>query len=279
MSDGHSRVGLALLQVRKGLAPYVESHMTRKYGVDWKRSASGIAGSVTGGGRLDAYALLKTVVDQWRSVFEEAFDDRGARNIVGAALDLRNKHAHAATGFTDFEAIDALGNLVKLLGLVGASKEQAAVLELWEQQRDDRSGADRGGKDASDDPTPAPRPRQRSSRSDIAPGKRGADSGALFVQVLGDAGFKRTYYGPILLTRKNFRGAAPKRQIDCLDGTGVEIFLDGKRILARRRTGCPPCRIDGIPMKVGVRTPIGAGDHRLEIAGLSLSMTTLLESP
>ena len=252
--------------------------MQKKYGDNWQHFTSSVGGSPHTKGTLDAYALLKTILDQWRPVFQGIFGHRSARNIVGTALDVRNQHAHAATPFNDFDAIDALGTLVKLLDLVGASKERSTVLNLWQEQRHNgaRSPRAKVGSITSVGRRSALRQRGVRGRADE---KQHIESGgnSLFIQ-LNSTGFKRTYYGPVVLTRNNFRGAAAKSAIDHLNGTGVELRRDGQHISAIRMKGCPPCRIDGVPMRVGVAKRLRPGDHRFEIAGISLNLTTLLES-
>jgi Swt1-like HEPN len=266
--DGHGRVGQALLQVQKGLRPFVEAHMKDKYGADWQTLLDADVPTIHRRRTLDAHSLLKIVVDHWRPVFSKTLRDRDARNIVGSALDLRNRYAHAAVEFTDFEALDALGTLIKLLTIVEATKEHATVLQLWQAQRRDEAGSIETTNDTVD--------RRSSSAGGRPSGRAGAQSNSLVVELVGPTGFKRTYYGPIVLTRSSFRGAAPKRDIDRLDGTGLEVWRDGNKIFVCRQKQCPPCRIDGAPIRIGVRQHLDPGEHRLEIIGVSLQLTAAL---
>jgi hypothetical protein len=79
------RVQEGLYHLTRGLRPSVEARMKGKYGPNWLQYASRAQGS--SGGTLDAYALLKTMIDQWREVFEDAFP----RNI-------RSQECHFSLG-------------------------------------------------------------------------------------------------------------------------------------------------------------------------------------
>ena len=90
------RVEDALKALRRGLAPFVEARMKGKHGDDWRKLASRASGGDQSG-PLDTYGLLKTIVDNWRFTFDEAFGQRDrfkVRNFVSTALDARNATAH-----------------------------------------------------------------------------------------------------------------------------------------------------------------------------------------
>jgi hypothetical protein len=82
------RVQDGLFHLRKGLAPFVEARMKRARGQDWLRMASRAAGGDPDEA-LDAYGLLKTMIDNWRDAFDEAFtraEKHKARNFASMAL-------------------------------------------------------------------------------------------------------------------------------------------------------------------------------------------------
>jgi Swt1-like HEPN len=111
VSEGHVRVGKVLLIVQAALRPFVIEQMNDRYGENWPEMANPLGGSQTKDAQFDVYALLKIIIDQWRELFFSVFSNRSARSVVGAALDVRNRHAHASRPFDDFEALDALSDL------------------------------------------------------------------------------------------------------------------------------------------------------------------------
>lgn len=144
MTPDHSatdRVRKALDHLRLGLSSFVEAWMKKRHGADWGKFASRAHGSDQNGS-LDAYGLLKTIVDNWRHTFEEAFQQRErfkVRNFVSTALDARNATAHLTLPLQDEEALRYLDAIHELLKAVKApDAEQAAIKALYEAQR--RSG-------------------------------------------------------------------------------------------------------------------------------------------
>src|SRR5687768_4873716 len=86
------RVQDALYHLQRGLAPFVEARMKAIHGAKWLHYASRAHGSETNA-PLDAYGLLKTMVDRWREVFDESFgrnDKHKVRNFTSMALEARN---------------------------------------------------------------------------------------------------------------------------------------------------------------------------------------------
>lgn len=144
------RVHDALFHVRKGLLPFVEGRMTKVHGPNWLRYASRAAGGRPDDA-LDAYGLLKTIIDSWRDVFDEAFgrnDKHRARNFVSVALDARNAVSHLTLALADDEALNYLNAMHHLLRLAKAPEAEVAELRrLYEEQR--RAGVA---------PEPAPKP-------------------------------------------------------------------------------------------------------------------------
>lgn len=123
---------------------------------------------------LDNYGLLKTMIDQWRDVFDDAFgrnDKHRARNFVSTALEARNATYHLSLALQDDEALRYLDAMHQLLRVTkSAEAEIAEVKRLYDEQRRDGLGAPAGA------PTPAastwPSPRRRRSRRPTARARR-----------------------------------------------------------------------------------------------------------
>lgn len=115
-----------------------DSRPSSKRGANWLHYAS----RATGGSpkaKLDAYGLLKTIVDNWRDVFDDAFgrsDKHKARNFTSMALEARNAISHLAIGLQDDEALRYLDAMHQLLKLVKAPAGEIAELKkLYDAQR------------------------------------------------------------------------------------------------------------------------------------------------
>ncbi len=132
------RVQDALFHVRKGLTPFVEARMTKVHGARWLHYASRASGGRPDDA-LDAYGLLKTMIDSWREVFDEAFgrnEKHRARNFVSVALDARNAVSHLTLALADDEALRYLDAMHHLLRLAKAPDGEVAELRrLYEEQR------------------------------------------------------------------------------------------------------------------------------------------------
>jgi hypothetical protein len=130
------RVEDALKVLRRGLTPFVETRMKSKHGEDWRKLASRAAGGDQSA-PLDVYGLLKTLVDNWRYTFDEAFAQRErfkVRNFVSTALDARNATAHLTLDMQDAEALRYLDAIHALL-LAVKSDEAAEAKLLYDEQR------------------------------------------------------------------------------------------------------------------------------------------------
>lgn len=134
--DALRRVRDGLDHLRDGITPFVTARMTKARGLEWTRYTSRAAGHHGDG--LDAYALLKTMLDNWRDAFEEAFPAREkqrARNFASMSLEARNAVAHLTLPLA---ADEALRYLDAMHGLLRATKapeaEVAALKRLWEEQ-------------------------------------------------------------------------------------------------------------------------------------------------
>jgi predicted AAA+ superfamily ATPase len=155
--DTLRRVQNGLFHLQKGLAPFVEARMKSKHGVNWLHYASRATGSGPNA-KLDAYGLLKTIVDNWRDVFDDAFgraDKHKARNFTSMALEARNAISHLAIGLQDDEALRYLDAMHQLLKVVKAPNHEVSELKrLYDAQR--ASGVPSAPR--SDAPTPSAPP-------------------------------------------------------------------------------------------------------------------------
>lgn len=131
------RVRDALDQLQIGLAPFVEAWMKKKHGAGWRAQASQARGS-DADGPLDSYAQLKTILDNWRFTFEEAFAQRERhklRNFVSVAFEARNATSHLTLPLQDTDALRYLDAMHELLKAVKSEDAAAAVKTLYDQQR------------------------------------------------------------------------------------------------------------------------------------------------
>ncbi|WP_287994534.1 DUF499 domain-containing protein [Acidiphilium sp.] len=132
------RVQGALYHLRRGLAPFVETRMKARYGAQWLANASRAAGGDPRAS-LDEYGMLKTMIDQWRDVFDEAFvrsEKQRVRTFVSTALDARNATAHLSIPMQDNEALRYLDAVDNLLRAVKAPEaEIAEARRLYDDQR------------------------------------------------------------------------------------------------------------------------------------------------
>jgi hypothetical protein len=107
--DSNQRINQALLMLTKVLQPYVEKRVREFYRGNWQQNLSVAAGTdVTK--PLDAYALLKTMIDNWQSVFRDALKPI-VRNHVSLALSARNDVAHAGGTIADADAISYMRSM------------------------------------------------------------------------------------------------------------------------------------------------------------------------
>src|SRR5258705_4669216 len=132
------RVQGGLYHLQRGLAPFVEARMKLAHGANWLNHASRAAGG-SPKSPLDAYGLVKTMIDRWREVFDDAFgrnDKHKARNFASMALEARNAISHLAIGLQDDEALRYIDAMHQLLRLVKAPANEVAELKkLYDAQR------------------------------------------------------------------------------------------------------------------------------------------------
>jgi Swt1-like HEPN len=132
------RVQGGLYHLQKGLTPFVEARMKLTHGASWLNYASRASGGAPNA-PLDAYGLVKTMIDRWREVFDDAFgrnDKHKARNFASMALEARNAISHLAIGLQDDEALRYIDAMHQLLKLVKAPASEVAELKkLYDAQR------------------------------------------------------------------------------------------------------------------------------------------------
>ena len=90
----NQRINQALLLLTKVLQPYVEKRLREVYRGNWQQNLS-VAAGTNPSKPLDAYALLKTMLDNWQTAFRDGLKPI-VRNHVSLALSARNEMAHAA---------------------------------------------------------------------------------------------------------------------------------------------------------------------------------------
>jgi hypothetical protein len=153
------RVQGGLYHLRRGIAAFVETRMKARHGDKWLHHASRAAGG-SPNAALDEYGLLKTMIDQWRDVFDEAFsrtEKHRVRNFVSTALEARNATSHLSIPLQDDEALRYLDATHQLLRAVKAPDAEIAELKrLYDAQRRAGIAAPEGLSRAAQAPAPAP---------------------------------------------------------------------------------------------------------------------------
>ena len=166
--DTLRRVQDGLFHLQKGLTPFVEGRMKAVLGANWLQHASRAQGSDVRK-PLDPYGLLKTMIDRWREVFDEAFarnDKHKARNFTSMALEARNAISHLAIELQDEEALRYLDAMHQLLKLTKAPEREIAELKrLYGEQR--KIGVAETSKDV-------PAPVEPPAKLDLADGDKAA---------------------------------------------------------------------------------------------------------
>jgi hypothetical protein len=128
------RIDEALEALLLGLTPFVSERMTSIFGHNWRVRAS-CAFNDEEKWALDVYALLKTILDNWRNGFSADAKLRKARPYISVALDARNNVAHFTGLIGQREALRYLDAILELLRAVGANAQEALVSKLYAQQQ------------------------------------------------------------------------------------------------------------------------------------------------
>ncbi len=136
--DTLTRVQNGLFHLQRVLGPYVAERMKARFGERWIQFASRAVGSGPMDA-LDVYGLLKTIIDNWKDVFEAGFvrnEKHKVRTFVTIAFEARNTTAHLAVPLTDAECLRYLDGMVSLARAVkGAKVEIDALQGLYDAQR------------------------------------------------------------------------------------------------------------------------------------------------
>lgn len=132
-NEAKQRVEQALEILRSSLDPYVTMHMRNRHGNDWHRYASRARGQ-DDQAKLDVYALLKTLLNSWNSLFRENEKLRKARSFISLAMDARNSVAHFSGEMRGREALRYLDAMRELSSAVGADLQAKEIEVLYDQQ-------------------------------------------------------------------------------------------------------------------------------------------------
>ena len=127
------RVEKAVEALRLGLGPYVGKHMRDRHGNRWRHYASRARGG-DAGGELDAYALLKTLLDNWNDLFRHDDGLRKARSFISIALDARHAVSHFAGELSAREALRYLDALREVAVAVDAASQARIIEKLYDEQ-------------------------------------------------------------------------------------------------------------------------------------------------
>ena len=120
--DANGRVDKALRLLTPALQPIIERELRRFYKANWQQNLSVAHGSDPSK-PLDAYAALKTMLDNWQSCFKDTFKAK-TRTDVSKALDARNAVSHANGTIGD---ADAISYLTAIRGIAEAISAKAVV--------------------------------------------------------------------------------------------------------------------------------------------------------
>lgn len=150
--DSNQRISQALLILTRPLLDYVGREMARHHGEGWRHYLS-----IARGGdrdRPDAYALLKTMIDYWPTVFRPVLKP-GDRTSLSTAFEARNETSHAGGALDADRALRHLLGIKELAAAIGAKEAAKAIDPLVRQQMADASGT---GAPAQPEPAPAASP-------------------------------------------------------------------------------------------------------------------------
>ncbi|MGH9893359.1 MAG: Swt1 family HEPN domain-containing protein, partial [bacterium] len=124
MTKNDEKVGEAIALLSEGLAPFVAQECKSRYGENWIADVGGDAASA----KTDAYFLLKTVWDEWHTVFRNVLGET-ERTYVKELRDVRNRWAHQET-FTAEDVYRALDTAQRLLQAIAAGEQVAQIANL-----------------------------------------------------------------------------------------------------------------------------------------------------
>lgn len=129
-------VGRALDLLQKGLHPFMEREMKKRYGETWQgkisqRSASQNQIRNDWKEYWDVQRLLDAIWSNWREVFGETLG-RVERSHVSELIDIRNRWAHQASFSTD-DTYRAIDTVTRLLTAISAKDDAAEAKSLQQE--------------------------------------------------------------------------------------------------------------------------------------------------
>jgi hypothetical protein len=127
----NQRINQALLLLTKVLQPYIEKRMRDAYRGNWQQNLS-VAHGADPSKPLDAYSLLKTMIDNWQTAFRDGLKPI-VRNHVSLALSARNDMAHASNTIADTDAISYLRSIQAVVEAIDP-KAAAGIKALLNDQ-------------------------------------------------------------------------------------------------------------------------------------------------
>ncbi|MFM9863449.1 MAG: DUF499 domain-containing protein [Micropepsaceae bacterium] len=120
--DANGRVDKALRLLTPALQPIIERELRRVYRNNWQQNLS-VAHGTNASQPLDAYAALKTMIDNWQTCFKDSLKAK-TRTDVSKALDGRNAVSHASG---EIPAADAISYLTAIRGIAEAILAKSVV--------------------------------------------------------------------------------------------------------------------------------------------------------
>jgi predicted AAA+ superfamily ATPase len=120
--DANGRVDQALRLLAPALQLVMERELRRVYRGNWQQNLS-VAHGTDISKPLDAYAVLKTMIDNWQSCFKDTFKLK-TRTDASKALDGRNAVSHTSG---EIPAADAISYLTAIRGVAEAISAKTVV--------------------------------------------------------------------------------------------------------------------------------------------------------
>ncbi len=116
-TNNYERIRLALDDLKRALAPYVEGRLVEAYG-DEARSRYAVPDWTGDDFNADVHALANTIVNNWDAVFSKHLK-REAKHVVHQVRKTRNRFAHQEE-FDSSDTYTALHEIQRLLEAIGA---------------------------------------------------------------------------------------------------------------------------------------------------------------
>jgi predicted AAA+ superfamily ATPase len=137
--DANGRVDKALRLLTPALQPIIERELRRVYRGNWQQNLS-IAHGSDPNQPLDAYAALKTMLDNWQSAFKDSFKAK-SRTDVSKALDGRNAVSHASGEISAQDAVSYLTAIKAIAEVIAAKPVAVSVQGFIDEQFNAKAAA------------------------------------------------------------------------------------------------------------------------------------------